>query len=135
MTAKTETDSWVKKIGAITLFVEDLAATKEFYTSAFRMTPLFEDAASTVFDFGSTVINLLHTPASAELIVPAVAAGPQAGSRFVITVEVDDVDAACTELIKLGVTLLNGSVDRPWGIRSACFRDRGMSAERHLGLR
>ncbi len=39
------------------------------------------------------------------------------------TIEVDDVDAMCAELSRRGVELLNGPMDRPWGIRTACFRD------------
>jgi uncharacterized glyoxalase superfamily protein PhnB len=41
----------------------------------------------------------------------------------VLTVEVDDVDAKCVELQELGVSLLNGPMDRPWGVRTASFRD------------
>jgi uncharacterized glyoxalase superfamily protein PhnB len=29
----------------------------------------------------------------------------------------------CAELASRGVTLLNGPIDRPWGIRTACFQD------------
>jgi catechol 2,3-dioxygenase-like lactoylglutathione lyase family enzyme len=36
---------------------------------------------------------------------------------------VDDVDAACAELAQLGVPLIDGPVDRPWGIRTASFTD------------
>jgi uncharacterized glyoxalase superfamily protein PhnB len=38
-------------------------------------------------------------------------------------VSVEDVDAACRELAGLGVALLNGPMDRPWGIRTAAFAD------------
>ncbi|WP_435808255.1 VOC family protein [Streptomyces antibioticus] len=37
----------------------------------------------------------------------------------------DDVDAMCKELTSRGVTLLNGPMDRPWGIRTASFKDPG----------
>ena len=47
-----------------------------------------------------------------------------AGSRF-LTICVDDVDAACAELASQGVGLLNGPVDRPWGMRTASFTDPG----------
>jgi uncharacterized glyoxalase superfamily protein PhnB len=40
-----------------------------------------------------------------------------------LTINVDDVDAVCAELARRGVTLLNGPVDRPWGVRTAAFRD------------
>jgi uncharacterized glyoxalase superfamily protein PhnB len=35
------------------------------------------------------------------------------------------VDATCAELIKRGAKLINGPMDRPWGIRTACFADPG----------
>ena len=50
-------------------------------------------------------------------------ASPSAGSRFLLTIWVDDVDAACAELANRGVELLNGPVDRPWGMRTASFTD------------
>ena len=46
-------------------------------------------------------------------------------SRLVFTLTVDDVDAMCAELAARGVTLLNGPMDRPWGIRTASFFDPG----------
>jgi uncharacterized glyoxalase superfamily protein PhnB len=38
-------------------------------------------------------------------------------------VPVEDVDAAARGLAERGVTLLNGPVDRPWGVRTAAFAD------------
>ncbi len=40
-----------------------------------------------------------------------------------LTVHVDDVDAWCATLEERGVELLNGPMDRPWGPRTASFRD------------
>jgi catechol 2,3-dioxygenase-like lactoylglutathione lyase family enzyme len=57
------------------------------------------------------------------LIAPAKVAPADAGSRFQFTIRVDDVDEACAELGARGVTLLNGPMDRPWGIRTASFVD------------
>jgi uncharacterized glyoxalase superfamily protein PhnB len=37
---------------------------------------------------------------------------------------VDDADAVCAELTTRGVGLLNGPVDREWGMRTASFTDR-----------
>ena len=50
-------------------------------------------------------------------------AAADAGSRVQLTLEVDDVDATCAELARRGVELLNGPLDRPWGVRTATFRD------------
>jgi catechol 2,3-dioxygenase-like lactoylglutathione lyase family enzyme len=120
-----EVGSWPRGIGAITLFVEDLEAARRFYREVFRLPVKFEDDDSTVFDFGNTIVNLLKTEAAPELIEPAAVASPEAGSRLQLTIEVDDVDATCAELAARGVELLNGPVDRPWGVRTASFRDPG----------
>jgi catechol 2,3-dioxygenase-like lactoylglutathione lyase family enzyme len=117
--------SWPGRISAITLFAEDLAATKQFYVDVFGLPVHYEDDVSAVFDFGNTLINLLQTTEAPGLIEPAKVADPEAGARAQFTLEVDDVDATCAELAKRGVTLLNGPMDRPWGIRTASFRDPG----------
>jgi catechol 2,3-dioxygenase-like lactoylglutathione lyase family enzyme len=116
---------WPEGISAITLFVEDLAATKEFYQDVFGLPVHYEDDDSAVFNFGDTLINLLKTTEARELITPAVVADPEAGSRVQFTIDVDDVDAMCAELARRGVEMLNGPMDRPWGIRTASFRDPG----------
>ncbi len=117
--------TWVRGVDAITLFVEDLEGTKDFYREVFGLPLKFEDHDSAVFDFGNTLINLLKATAASELIDPAPVAGSEAGSRLQLTIEVDDVDATCAELARRGVTLLNGPMDRPWGVRTASFTDPG----------
>ena len=76
-----------------------------------------------MFDFGNTLINLLMTAEARELIQPGNVAPRAAGSRMQFTIDVDDVDAMCAQLVARGVTLINGPIDRPWGIRTACFAD------------
>jgi catechol 2,3-dioxygenase-like lactoylglutathione lyase family enzyme len=117
--------AWPKGIGAITLFVENLEAAKQFYLQVFGLPVVFEDDDSTVFKFGNTLVNLLKITAAGELIEPATIARRDAGSRVVFTIDVDDVDAMCAALIARGVELLNGPIDRPWGIRTASFVDPG----------
>jgi catechol 2,3-dioxygenase-like lactoylglutathione lyase family enzyme len=114
-----------RNIEAITLFVEDLDGSKRFYQDVFGLPVFFEDANSAVFKFGNTLINLLKIPAARELIEPGAVASPDAGSRFQFTIPVDDVDAACADLIARGVELLNGPMNRAWGIRTASFTDPG----------
>jgi len=125
MGQNTKVNSWVKGVFAVTLFVEDLDATKEFYQKVFGLPVVYEDDNSSVFEFGSMLINLLKTTQVKELIEPAAMASRDAGSRFVFTIHVEDVDAKCAELTALGVKLLNGPIDRPWGIRTAGFVDPG----------
>jgi catechol 2,3-dioxygenase-like lactoylglutathione lyase family enzyme len=125
MAVTTESAAWASGISAITLFVDDLEAAKQFYREVFALPLIFEDESSAVFDFGNTLVNLLKTTAAPELIEPASVAGREAGSRAQLTIEVADVDAICAELATRGVTLLNGPIDRPWGIRTASFMDPG----------
>ena len=117
--------SWAKGIYAITLFVEDLDATKQYYGTVFDLPIVYEDPNSAVFKFGDTLINLLKISEANTLIEPAKVASRVAGSRFVFTITVDDVDAMCAKLTERGVKLLNGPMDRPWGIRTASFQDPG----------
>lgn len=115
--------TWPGKVSNLTLFTEDLDGTRSFYQAVFGLRPVFEDADSSVYRFPNIQVNLLRTTAVPELIEPAQLAAPGSGVRFVITVDVDDVDAICRELTRHGATLLNGPVDRPWGVRTASFRD------------
>lgn len=117
--------SWAQGIGAITLFVEDIEAAKRFYREVFDLPVAFEDDNSAVFNFGNTIINLLTVTAAPDLIAPAAVASREAGSRLQLTIQVEDVDALCAELAARGVELLNGPMDRPWGVRTASFRDPG----------
>jgi catechol 2,3-dioxygenase-like lactoylglutathione lyase family enzyme len=116
-------DSWNGGIAAVTLFVEDLDAAKRFYRDVLDLSIHFEDDASAVFRFGETLINLLQIDAAHELIAPARVAERESGSRIQFTLQVEDVDAACEELERRGAKLLNGPMDRPWGIRTASFQD------------
>jgi catechol 2,3-dioxygenase-like lactoylglutathione lyase family enzyme len=117
--------AWPGGLAAITLFVEDLAAAKRFYREVFQLPVVFEDDNSAVFEFGHTLVNLLKTGEAHSLVAPAPVAAPNAGVRFQFTLGVDDVDAMVGELKARGVELLNGPMDRPWGIRTASFRDPG----------
>ena len=115
--------AWTAGLPAVTLFVEDLDAAKEFYQRAFALPVQFEDDDSAVFRFGATLVNLLRATAAGELVEPARVADPDAGVRVQFTLSVDDVDATCAQLRERGVELLNGPMDRRWGPRTASFRD------------
>lgn len=110
-------------LSVITLFAEDLARTKSFYQEVFGLKLLFDGENQAVFKFQNLVVNLTDAADPLELIAPAAVGSHEAGARFQLVVQVDDVDAACTELARHGVTLLNGPEDRPWGVRTASFRD------------
>jgi catechol 2,3-dioxygenase-like lactoylglutathione lyase family enzyme len=116
---------WPGGIAAVTLFMDDLEASKSFYETVFGLPVVFEDENSAVFRFGETLLNLLRSTEAPSLVAPASVAPAAAGVRFQFTLEVADVDAMCDELKSRGVELLNGPMDRPWGNRTASFRDPG----------
>ena len=122
---ETSEMAWPGGIAAITLFVEDLERAKQFYQDVFDLPVFHEDGNSAVFRFGETLVNLLQATEAPSLIAPAPVAAPAAGARSQFTLGVEDVDATCERLKERGVELLNGPMDRPWGIRTASFQDPG----------
>jgi catechol 2,3-dioxygenase-like lactoylglutathione lyase family enzyme len=113
----------LNNVGAITMFVADRDRAKSFYEQAFDAKSVYEDEQSIAFKFENMIVNLLVESEAPGLIGPAVVARQDAGSRFQLTVAVDDVDAVCADLAGRGVELLNGPIDRPWGMRTAAFAD------------
>ena len=110
-------------IEVITLFAEDFPATKAFYRTVFGLPLVFEDANSAVFKFDNLLLNVLVVSEAPKLVAPEPISAPGTGVRYMPTIRVDDVDETCAELMRHGVALLNGPIDRPWGRRTATFRD------------
>lgn len=119
----SEMGSWATNLSAITLFSDDLASSTAFYSRVFDEAPTYQDDASTVFRLGTTLINLLDVRHAGTLIAPAQPGGSEARSRVQLTITVSDVDAVCAALRSRGIQLLNGPLDRDWGVRAACFED------------
>jgi catechol 2,3-dioxygenase-like lactoylglutathione lyase family enzyme len=115
--------SWAAQLNAVTLFVDDLPAARQFYRDVFDLPVHFEDPNSAVFKFGSVLINLLDVRAADELVAPATVGDVRAGVSAVMTIGVDEVDSVVELVTARGAELLNGPMDRPWGVRTASFRD------------
>jgi catechol 2,3-dioxygenase-like lactoylglutathione lyase family enzyme len=113
----------LKNVGAITIFVEDPKRSKAFHEKVFDAPAVYEDDNSVAFKFENTIVNLLARREAPGLIDPAPVASAGAGASFQLTIWVDDADAVCAELAKRGVELLNGPLDREWGMRTAAFTD------------
>jgi lactoylglutathione lyase len=112
-----------KRIDVVNLFAEDFAGTISFYQEVLGLSLAFEDEDTAVFQLENVMICLNDASAGPKLIAPATVAIPEAGSRFVLSVFVDDVDVACAELAQKDVVLLTEPVDQPWGVRTASFTD------------
>ena len=108
-------------ISAISLFVEDVPATKAFYEDVFGVETVFEDESSACVRFDRLFVNLLDVSAAEEQVDRV--ANREAGSRFQLSIWVDDVDSVCETLRARGVALLSGPIDREWGMRCATFAD------------
>ena len=109
-------------ISTITLFTEDLPATKAFYLKAFDLPVHYEDDDSCVFNFGNTLINLLKVENAPEVVDPASIGVPHT-TRSLITITVENVNASAEALAGKGIELLNGPIDRPWRVRTVAFQD------------
>ncbi|WP_138732144.1 VOC family protein [Modestobacter excelsi] len=119
----TSTAALVEGLAVVTLFTEDLPATRAFYAEVLGLPLEFEDAHSAVLSTGSALLNLLRVEVADELVTPATVGGPGRGARALFTTRVADVDATAAELTRRGVVLLNGPLNRPWGPRTAAFAD------------
>ena len=113
----------LKHISAMSLFVEDLHAAKTFYQLVFGVAVLFEDESSVALRFDNLIVNLLRVESAQEIVEPGIVAARDAGSRFQVSIWVEDVNAVCAELQRRGVSVLNGPITRPWGMRTANFVD------------
>ena len=83
----------LQSVGAITLFVEDSQRSKSFYERVFGVPAAYEYEDAAGFKLENTIVNLLTIPAAHVLIDPAPVAEPGDGSRFQLTIWVDDADA------------------------------------------
>lgn len=110
-------------IEVITLFVDDIGTSKSFYQNIFEPEIVYEDPVSAVMTFGGIMVNLLQATEAPELVTPLSVAPSSSGSRILLTIRVEDVNATHADLIERGVTFLNGPIDRPWGRRTAAFAD------------
>ena len=110
------------RVDVLDVYVEDVEGTKSFYEKVFGL-PATRHPDCVDFTFGDTILHLRDVSSAAEFIGPAEVASSADGSRGVFTIFVADVDAACAELARRGVGLVNGPADRSWGLRTACFAD------------
>ena len=80
----------LKSVGAITLFVDDPRRSQSFYQEVFDLPVIWEDEDSAAFRFENTIVNLLKIRSARDLIEPGSVADREAGSRFQLTIWVDE---------------------------------------------
>jgi catechol 2,3-dioxygenase-like lactoylglutathione lyase family enzyme len=106
---------------AITILVKDLEASREFYGVKLELKEQYKDDVSTVFKAGGTMINILSDTQAKELIAPATLS--TSNTRTMFTLKCEEIDKAAEELKALNIAILNGPIDRPWGVRTVSFQD------------
>ncbi|HSZ40867.1 MAG TPA: VOC family protein [Trebonia sp.] len=112
---------WDRQIGAMTLFVPDLDAAREFYAQAFGLNGQPMDENSVMLRFGEMFIFLRKIAAAAPPVPEITEEAGKGAGQFAIIV--NDVDAVCAEIAGRGVRPLTGPADRDWGMRTATFAD------------
>lgn len=115
--------SHLKHIDAITLFIADISRSKCFYADALGWSVQWEDTQSVGFDAGNTIVNLLLESEATNLIAPVAVGSAGVGQRVMFSIFVENTDAVLEQLAERGITPVNGPIDRPWGMRTACVVD------------
>ena len=105
-------------INAISLYVEDITRSEEFYSRVFGAEIHHVSDENIVVNMGTVLLNLLdmrlaYTPTGTER-------GPL---PLDLNIWVEDVDAAYRQLLARGVTFLYPPQDQPWGMRNTTFFD------------
>jgi catechol 2,3-dioxygenase-like lactoylglutathione lyase family enzyme len=113
----------LQTVSAVTLFVQNLEASKEFYTKVFDVPVLFEDETSCAVKFNNLIVNLLIVTDAHTLVGPAKVGGPADGKRFQLSIWVSDIELVYEKLVLCGVEILSGPVARPWGMTTVTFVD------------
>jgi catechol 2,3-dioxygenase-like lactoylglutathione lyase family enzyme len=114
-------ETFAGNLFAVTILAKDLATSRDFYGQKLGLTNIFNDEVSSIYKAGGTMINVLSDVQAGELIAPAHASN--GGSRTVFTLKCQEVDSAAVALQEAGIEILNGPIDRPWGVRTVSFQD------------
>lgn len=107
------------------LFANDLDRARDFYENVVGLecqhgTP----GVDAYFQLGPDGLLLISAATATDLLSPAdVEREPPRAARSVLATEVEDVDAAYEQLRAKGAEFIRAPEDRPWGLRTAHFRD------------
>ena len=104
----------MEQVGYVILYVSDLPASITFYRDVVGLPFRFEDAGYAEFGTSGTRFALYEARRAGWLIGREVRPGPAAEVVFMV----GDVDAEARRMAGLGVPVLSGPADRPWGHRT-----------------
>jgi lactoylglutathione lyase len=109
----------VYQLDYVILYVSDLTLSVAFYRDVVGLQHKFTDAGYAEFATGETRFALYEQRRAAWLTGTPPAPGP-AGQVVFVT---EDVDSQALRLGELGVDVLSGPADRPWGHRTLHIAD------------
>src|SRR5689334_23858881 len=90
----------LKSVNAITLFVEDIGRSKEFYERVFDVDAVDEGDGTVILTFENLFVRLLvRDEAEKELLGAVPLADPGSGAGFELATRVEDADAAHDALV------------------------------------
>ena len=103
------------RLDHVILYVEDLERAVAFYQGVVGLARKLDGDGYVEFLTDGTKFGLYERSRLPELIGRDVEPG---GPRGEVLFLVDDVDAEAARMRTLGITMLSGPVDRPWGQRT-----------------
>ena len=116
-------DAAINDVGAIILFVEDLARSKAFYRDVLGLDVEFEDDESVGFKIKGLAFIVLQVDRARVQLQGEPTVTPKAGATAFLTTFTDDVDALHADLVDRGIDFFQNPADQPWGVRTAYFKD------------
>jgi lactoylglutathione lyase len=116
-------DAAIKDVGAVILFVEDVARSKAFYRDLLGLDVQFEDDESVGFKIKGLAFIVLQVDRARVQLQDEPTATPTAGATAFLTSFTDDVNALHADLAGRGIAFFQHPADQPWGVRTAYFKD------------
>jgi len=113
-----------RKVNGVVLIVQDLDRCVAFYRDTLGLQVTFSDSDSVAFRLEDQDFVLLKVSAAVQMMGEAALSPHQeAGHRFFLCADVEDVDAAYKTLTAKGVAFIKPPIDQAWGLRTAYFAD------------
>ena len=116
-------DNAIDDLGAVVLFVEDVARSRAFYHDLLGLEVEFEDDDSLGFKLKELFFILLKVDRARVQLQGEPTATPRAGATAFLTTFTQDVDALHSDLVERGIPFFQQPTDQPWGMRTAYFKD------------